>query len=149
MNKEELLKLYEIHVNILDKFNDRREKSNHFFISVLTAIILMTSYFLNENKLNTIINPRYFLTSIGVLGCILCFVWHFLIRAYRRINSKKFEILEELENKLEFKFYQLEREKFLTSSNKEYNGISKIDMILPLIISLPFLALVFVTIFKY
>jgi hypothetical protein len=104
--KDHVLEQYKLYVEMADRISARRQTANSFFLSINTAIIALIGYinFGSETKASF-----YWLVSLA--GMILCFIWYRLVRSYKDLNSAKFKVIHEIEQKLPCAPYDLEWEK--------------------------------------
>lgn len=130
---------YKIYLEMADRVNQRRMNANTFFTSVNTLLIAVASL------INSEINAWKFFVSF--LGLILCFTWYFTLSGYRKLNSVKFKIIQEIEGFLPITGYTDEW-KILRSGRKEnkYWPLSHIEKIVPIVF---FFAYIFIMIYHF
>jgi hypothetical protein len=137
--KQELLEIYKLHTQLADNVSNRRVTANRFYLLVLSGLSLLFSTFL-QHKGGLPIGR--FLIGFGLLGMLLASAWYVVIRSYRQLNSRKFRVLHELEEKLAYSFFTREWE--LLGEGKErktYWKLSVVETFVPVIFFLCFAAL--------
>ena len=138
--KEHLLEQYKLYVEMADRISDRRERSNRFYISLLSALLALLSIIVGRNILNGL-QTVVFMT-IGILGLGLCSLWIINIRSYRQLNSGKFKVIHEMEQNLPFNCYDREWE--ILGEGKEpksYLQLTRVEQYIPIILAIPYLLL--------
>jgi hypothetical protein len=154
----ELLEIYKLHVEMSDKVSERRGKTNQFYVSLLSAILVGIGFFLKELDTLSFIRTELFLLIVSILGISLCVLWWFNIKSYRQLNTLKFRALHELEAKLAYSFY--EREWILAGKKEKaendeinrkrikYFQLTKVEQFSPLLLAIPYLSLLIYSISK-
>lgn len=90
-----LLEQYKLCVEMADRISQRRSISNTFFLTLNSAFV-------------TAIATLFPTESIGAAWLLLplvaliaqCLTWYFIVRSYRMLNSCKYNIINELEERL-------------------------------------------------
>ncbi|PIR70269.1 MAG: hypothetical protein COU46_02320 [Candidatus Niyogibacteria bacterium CG10_big_fil_rev_8_21_14_0_10_42_19] len=96
-DKQVLFEQYKLAVEMADRVSARREGANKIF---LTANSIVFAFLATQSIFSEI---HIF---IAVFGIFLCFVWAEIIKNYRTLNSAKFAIIHEMEEKLPWKVYK-------------------------------------------
>lgn len=87
---------------------------------------------------------------IGLLGLILCFLWFISIRNYKKLNAAKFLIIHQLEDCLPKACFKEEwdllnsyekTKQIKNSKKKKQFAITKSEVLLPILLTLPFMLL--------
>jgi hypothetical protein len=134
------LDLYKLHVEMTDRATARRAEMSKFYISLLTALLAIVSIVIDKGIFASV-QSIVFLT-VALLGMFLCVTWILNIRSYKRLNSIKFEIIQEMEKNLPFAFYTREWEIVNKGrTDKRYFRLTDLEQIVPLILGVPYLAL--------
>ena len=135
--QEQLLEIYKLQAQLVNSISNRRTTTNRFYIVVMSGLTLIFSTFLqNKDKLPvellSVVSIEQLIAAFGVLGLSLSWVWCISINSYLRVNSRKYEALKKLENKLEYQFFKSEWE-FLPDNEREntYWQQSRIELTLP------------------
>ena len=138
--KEHLIEQYKLYVGMADRISDRRERSNRFYISLLSALLALLSIIVGRNVSNGL-QTVVFMT-IGILCLGLCSLWIINIRSYRQLNSGKFKVIHEMEQYLPFNCYDREWE--ILGEGKEaksYLQLTRAEQYIPIILAVPYLLL--------
>jgi len=138
--KEHLLEQYKLYVEMADRISDRRERTNRFYISLLSVLLALLSIVISGNILDNF-QVVVFMT-IGILGLVLCCLWNINIRSYRQLNSGKFKVIHEMEQLLPYPCYDKEWE--ILGKGKEaqkYLQLTRVEQWVPIILALPYLLL--------
>jgi len=127
--KSHLLEQYKLYVEMADKISERRQSANSFFLSVNTVIVGLTTYF-------TLCGISYrsiiLFSPISIAGLVICYMWYRLVRSYRDLNTAKFKVIHEIEQKLPLAPYDLEWEKVEGGKNpKFYLPFTHIEIYVP------------------
>ena len=114
----ELLEIYKLHAEFSDRVAQRREGANRLYVGILTGFLVAVVALTRLGLVDIVSNV---LTLVGgLVGIIFCLSWYLLIRSYRQLNTSKFAVLHELEEKLSFAFFKREWEKL-----EEGKGVKK------------------------
>ena len=138
----ELLEIYKLHAEFSDRVAQRREGANRLYVGILTgflvAVVALTRLELGDPYISDV------LTLVGgLIGIVFCLSWYLLIRSYRQLNTSKFAVLHELEEKLSFAFFKREWEKLEEGKGvKKYLNVAKAEMGLPILFGILFTTLV-------
>lgn len=144
-NKSIHFEQYKLYIEMADRISSRRIEVNRFYVTILTALIAVVSFIANAASLE-IASKNTLLLCVGLFGILLCVIWFINIRVFRDINAIKFEIINELESQFTFQGYKLEWEKMQNNGSK-YFQFTKIESLIPLLLSLPFLVLMITALF--
>jgi len=93
--QEHLFEQYKLCVEMADRVSSRRMLANSFFLALHTAVVTAFAALLTQRVLFGAIGVLPFVAAI-----ILCFVWWFILRSYRQLNTGKFEVILALEQLL-------------------------------------------------
>lgn len=139
VDKELLVRQYELYVQSTLQVTERRFKANQFYISLLSALLgVLTFTFGKDNFQNLAGYRETVLQAVCFLALLLNIIWFFTIRSYRKLNSAKFKVIHQMETQLPFQPYNREWE--IIESNK-YFLMTKIEQWLCLTLTLPFVIL--------
>lgn len=145
-HKDLLLNQYKMYVEMHDRISARRNQVNSFFISLLSGLLAIFSIASNQGQ--TLNFPLIELV-VGFLGSILCILWNFNIRAYRRLVERKIQVILEMEEFLPFYCYNKEshlREQDLTE--KTYLRPTSIEQFVSVIFGIVYIVLMFYSLFN-
>lgn len=135
------LEQYRIYLHIFNSTNDRRQKSNEFFLGLNTAIIGMIGYLETKSELHHD-SVVFFIAPLVGIG--ICFCWYRIIRSYMQLHRAKFKVIHNLEHKLPAALYETEWE--ILGKGKDptrYRRLSSIEKNIPVIFTVLYL-LVFI-----
>lgn len=132
--KEILLEQYKLAVEMADRISARREGANKIFLSANSVIFA----FIATQKEFSVIH-----ILITVFGILLCVVWASMIKNYRSLNSVKYHIIHEMEEKLPWKAYADEWQRLKNGNDKKvHSKLTAVEKKLPWLF-LGFYALLF------
>ena len=118
---EYILEQWKTAVEMSNALSDRRTNMNNIYVSI-NAIMIALLTFQFEKK------------SIGfaIVGISVCVLWLVNLNNYKRLNSVKFQIINELEKKLPANVFDYEWELVgRGDESKKYKKMSCIEMIIP------------------
>ena len=132
MNKgTQLLDLYKIHAELADKVSQRREGANRLYVTLFAAWVGGFSALVEFQRGGEEMEPVVAF-AFGAFGAVLSFSWLIVIRSYRQLNTGKFAVLHELEEKLPYPFFKREWELVRKESRwKRYWRLTVAETILP------------------
>ena len=107
-SRQEFLEIYKLHVEMADRVSQRREGANRLYVALLSAMMLLMVAVLRFGVDMTVIPVEYVVAVLMAAVLSLSASWFIVIRSYRQLNTGKFVILSQLEEKLPFAFYKLE-----------------------------------------
>jgi hypothetical protein len=129
---------YKLYVQSAEKISDRRQIANSYFIAINSALISLIGLTSEIQSGNIFL----FKTLLSFLGIIICFVFWHLIRAYRQLNTGKFEVIHKIEESLPIKLYLYEWQVLgKGEDNDKYYPFSHIEMIIPWVFGFIYIAL--------
>ncbi len=144
-HKNLLLDQYKMYVEMHDRISARRNQVNSFFISLLSGLLAIFSIASNQGQMLKF--PMVGLV-VGFLGSILCILWNFNIRAYRRLVERKIQVILEMEEFLPFYCYNKEsflREQDLTG--RTYLRPTSIEQYVSVVFGIVYIVLMFYSLF--
>ncbi|MFA0960251.1 hypothetical protein AB9P05_00435 [Roseivirga sp. BDSF3-8] len=143
MASDQLLEQYKLYVELADRVSDRRIKTNQYFITLLSGLLVVLSFVLHKDQQATLSRYQpYIVFSVGLLGIILCLVWQLNISSYRQLNSQKFQVIHDMEKHLPYPLFAKEWQLLGEGKDrKKYLQLSRVEKLVPVILSLPFVVL--------
>ena len=91
-----VLEQYKLYVEMADRISQRRGLTNTFFLTLNTAIFTAVGVFWKDKPSA---DPWWLVFPLlVVLG--ECFAWFYLVRSYDLLNSAKYKVVGELEERL-------------------------------------------------
>ena len=138
---DHLLEQYKLYVEMADRVSQRRDQSNRFYASLLAGMIalmvVLTRFDISEDVWAIV-----FLVG-GLFGLFLSVVWFVNIKSYRVLNTAKFKIINELENKLPTQGYAKEWDLLRSPiDSPKYLQLTKVEQFVPVIMFVLFGGLV-------
>ncbi|MCR5696474.1 MAG: hypothetical protein K6G73_05795 [Marinilabiliaceae bacterium] len=117
-----LFEQYKLYVEQANNISERRATANNFFLTTQTAIVTLPNVFEHYNGLRV----------LYVAGIMLAVLWFFVILNYKNLNSAKYDVIGELEQKLPAMPYNYEWQKLQKgTNNSKYWPLSHIERIVP------------------
>ena len=105
ISSSDVIDLYKIYLESIDKTADRRQNANSFFLTINTGLLAIIG-FLFQKDVATELKPLYLLLPIA--GILAGFFWLKLVISYRQLNKGKFTILNMIEEILPLAVYKAE-----------------------------------------
>jgi len=140
---EHLLEQYKLYVQMADNISNRRSQANTFYISVLSGFLVLIPVIIQ----NGLVKSMFFLTGVGLLGTTLCLVWFVTLQQYRHLNSGKFKVIHDMEKELPFACFDIEW-KYLGEGKGKYKKLTRVEQLVPLILSVPYISMLVYSIYK-
>lgn len=119
------IEIWKTCVEMANSISIRRDKVNDFFITLNTAIIGLV-----------IFKDRPEIQLICLAGLFFCSIWNKMITYFRILNTKKFSVINKLEEKLPSQPFNDEWE--LLTNNSDYKDATKIEHNLPFIFAIAY-----------
>ena len=127
--KNHYIEQYKMYLESIEKISDRRQSANNFFLTINTALVSIIGFLFQNHFLTDVLFLKLFIAFAGILFCI---IFWFLIRAYKQLNTGKFEVLHKIESKLPLAIYKYEWEVLKEGKNKKvYYPFSHIELLIP------------------
>lgn len=146
LSQTHILEQYKLYVEMVDRISARRNLTNVFFLTLNTTIISALGIFL-QNKVE--ITPKWliFIPALAILT--QCAAWWWLICSYRKLNSAKFEIINQLEEKLPSTPYASEWKELGEGKDiKKYLPLTYIENIVPILFGIVYISICGLLIFN-
>lgn len=113
-----ILEQWKICVDAAHKVSERRNNTNNIFITINAALFALTTFTLDYKSI-----------LLSAIGIVICILWICSINSYKELNKVKFEIINEIEERLPLAPFDYEW-KTLRLEQK-YVNLTKIEKILP------------------
>ena len=140
--KQELLEIYKLHAELADSVSKQRATANRFYILILSGLAVLFSTFLQHKNG---VPLGWLMIGFGAFGMLLAVAWHGVIRSYRQLNTAKFEVLHELEEKLAYPFSKREWDLLAKGKDRKiYQQLTVAESRVPVIFGICFLALLLI-----
>ena len=112
-----ILAQYSLYVEMADRISARRHSANSYFLTVNSLLVALSGFLASQLD-----GEHWTRDSSAVLiplaGIVLCFVWYYLIRSYRQLNTAKFKVVHEIESLLPLAPYDAEWEALERGENR-------------------------------
>lgn len=120
---------YKIFVESAERISDRRQHANNYFITINAALISLVGLSFQIKFLQDIGWARILIAAIGVAICV---IFWYLLRSYDQLNTGKFKVIHEIEQRLPLALYDYEWE-ILGRGNKPklYYPFARIESKIP------------------
>ena len=139
--QDHLLEQYKLFVEMADRVSQRRDQSNRFYVTFVSAIAGLLMVLARFGTSVNGIWPVVFLIS-GLLGMALSFIWFLNIKSYRTLNSAKFDIINDVERQLPYPGYAKEWELLRPATGSpKYLQLTRIEQLVPAVIMVLFLGI--------
>lgn len=133
---EIILAQWQTCVEMANSVSQRRDAMNNIFVTLNLAIIAAVSLTWDIKSL-----------FVLVAGTVICIIWMFFIRNYKLLNTEKFNVINNIEQKLPVKPFNDEWKKL--QNNKKYVDGTKLERWIPItFISIYVIAIVTIIILK-
>lgn len=148
--QDHLLDQYKLYVEMADKISERRANANSFFLTVITALISIVGI-VSGFGTQAISVFSFWITTVSIVGLILCYSWYRILESYRQLNSGKFKVIHEIEKKLPLALYHGEWIMLGQGSDpKLYRPLTHVEKWVPTLFAMLFaVTLVFGIIYLY
>lgn len=98
--------------------SEKRNNANNIFITLNTALFAVITFSLNYKSV-----------LLSVIGIVICILWIYTINSYKKLNSVKYEIINEIEQKLPLAPFLCEWDRL--NNKYEYVRLTKIEKFIP------------------
>ena len=123
-NEKQLFEQYKLYVEMADHVSERRDKTNRFYLGLITSMITLSSviFSITYNHIELIL-------VILVCTILICWNWYQNILSYKRLNSGKFDVINYIENRLAAKGFTVE---WCLVKLEGYNDLTNVEKNIPL-----------------
>lgn len=125
--KQHLLEQYKLFVESADRVSERRTSANNYLLTV--NAFLVTLYGLASSFGNN----KAWLIVVPTAGVLVCITWLLLVRSYRNLNTAKFKVIHELEQRLPAALFDREWDHAQRGDGKAYKPLTHIEPYIPLV----------------
>jgi hypothetical protein len=127
--KNHLFEQYKLYVDSIEKTSDRRQHANNYFITINTALISLIGLSFQVKIFENVAWIKFVLALVGI---IICFIFWYLIKSYRQLNTGKFAVIHKIEENLPLALYKYEWKILGEGKDKnKYYPFSHIEQIIP------------------
>lgn len=132
-----ILSQWQTCVEMANSVSQRRDTMNNIFVTLNLAIITTVSITWDIKTL-----------FILIAGIVICHIWMLFIRNYKFLNKAKFNVINDIENRLPVRPFNDEWEEL--KNNKKYSDCTKLEKTLPIMfIILYIIAIIAIVVVKY
>lgn len=140
--KSHFLEQYKLYLDSIEKTSDRRQSANNYFLTANTVLVSILALSFQTDFLKNIF---WFKLFVAIIGISFCIIFWFLIRAYKQLNTGKFNVLHKIESKLPLSLYDYEWEILGEGKDKKkYYPFSHIELLIPWIFGIVYFVLVLI-----
>jgi hypothetical protein len=118
-----LLEQYKIMISSTEKVTDARQKANVFFLTIITSIISLSFFVGKEFYFHR--GAVLLMILLSLVCMLLVIFWYYTINSYRQLNTGKFQLIFEFEERLHSSLY--EREWKILKDGVNYRETSSIE----------------------
>ena len=118
-----LLEEYKLYVEMADRVSQRRATANSYLVTVNTFLVALYGLAPTPTGASDV-----WMFCVPVAGVMICIVWDALLREYRSLNREKFNVIQEMEERLPAAGYTREWELIKAGG---YRPLSTIEQIVP------------------
>lgn len=98
--------------------SEKRNSANNIFITLNTALFAVITFSLDYKSI-----------LLSVIGIVICILWICTINSYKKLNSVKYEIINEMESKLPLAPFTSEWDRL--NNKHKYLRLTKIEKFIP------------------
>jgi hypothetical protein len=143
----EILDLYKFSVEMADRISSRRGTANAFFLTLHTGLATFLGIVRPDaaSGAGGVRVDDFSLIFTAVIGIVLAATWWLLLRSYRDLNSAKFKVILEMEERLPVKPFA-EEWRHLKSDPVKRKGLARyaelnlVERIVPVVFALVYVA---------
>ncbi len=128
-DKEILLEQYKLYVETSENVCNRRQLANNFFLTLNSALLAFAGYLVTTNN-------NSWQTIVPIIGVLISFFWMKTINSYRQLNTAKFKVIHEIEEKLPEPLFTKEWDYLGRGETKEYVKLTVLESWVPIIFML-------------
>jgi hypothetical protein len=137
--KSHLLVQYQLYVESMDKISDRRQNANNYFITINTVLISLIGILFQVKILENMLLIK---SLISLVGVIICIIFWLMLHSYKQLNTGKFKVIHEIEQKMPLVLYGYEWKLLEEGKNRKiYFPFSHVEMIIPWVFGIVYVVL--------
>ena len=138
-----LLEQYKLYVQSAENVSSRRVASSRYLLTVNAALVALYGF------QSQILSLPWLALLVPILGILVSLLWHRIIASHRNLNSIKFKIIHDLEQKLPVALYTHEWWLADGGRGKRYRTITNIEQWIPLVFFVLHLILLIVFVYQF
>ncbi len=125
--KAHLLEQYQLFVQSAENVSQRRTAANNYLLTVNAFLVTFSGLALSYGI-------RWFwIVLVSLAGLLVCITWLGLIQSYRNLNTAKFKVIHEFEQRLPTAPFDREWELAERGEGRAYRPLTHIEPYIPLI----------------
>lgn len=130
-----VIEQYKIYVEMADRISARRNLANVFFLTLHSLCISTICFFIEKVAL---ISPKWIMFFPFFIVIMLCLTWWWTLTSYRNLNSAKYKVIGQLEEKLPSSPYWSAEWKELGEGKdiKKYLPITTLEQYVPILFAI-------------
>jgi len=127
-NEKILFEQYKLYVKMADEVSNRRRNDmNKFYVILTTSLISILQIIVSTHEIST--GVSVIIIAIFIIFIFINYVWIINIKSYSTLNSGKFDVINEIENKLPAKGFTIEWK--LLTEVYQYNELTNVEKSIP------------------
>jgi cbb3-type cytochrome oxidase subunit 3 len=139
--RKTLFEQYKLYIEMADRISQRRAQTNQFYLTVLSALVVILSFVVSNHLYQNFLNIVIFV--IAFIGILLCIIWYYHVQSYKQHNKGKFAVIHEMEAMLPFAVYKREWEILGEGKDKKiYLPFTHVEKYLPFIMAMLYIFLI-------
>lgn len=120
-----LLEQYKLYVETAERVSDRRQSANNFYLSLNSAISVLSGYLSATIK-------DFWIILVAFTGILISLAWIQNINSYKQLNSAKFKVIHEMEKYLPASLFKTEWIDYLEEGKGEkYKKLTTVEKNVP------------------
>ena len=138
-----LLDEYKLYVEMQDKISSRREETNRFYVTLLSALLALLTLVAGSGTGPAFQGIQWaMIPAAAFLGMAICALWFGTIRSFRQLNKAKFLVINEMEQSLPYACYKREWELMKgRAKERKYLTPTQVVEAVPILFIIPYLFL--------
>ena len=129
-NEKILFEQYKLYVKMADEVSNRRNDMNKFYVILSTSLISILQIIASiTHEIST--GVSVIIIAIFIIFIFINYLWIINIKSYSTLNCGKFDVINEIENKLPAKGFTIEWE--LLTEVYQYNELTNVEKNIPII----------------
>ncbi len=105
-NNDKIFELYKLMIDSSESLIHRRQKTNAFFITAISALLTIAGFLVKTGAINS--ESISILYIFSIISLLLCNSWRNIIDNYGKLNKAKFDVILNLEKNLSAQIYSAE-----------------------------------------
>lgn len=123
----DLFEQYKLYVASAEKISERRISANNYLLTVNAFLVTLYGLLAASQY------RSYWTVLVPIAGILVALTWHRIITSYRDLNTVKFAVIHELEQRMPAALYHYEWLKAEEGQGKAYRPLSHLERWVPII----------------